>query len=88
MKNRPYGELRDIIERLGGSMIWHRAGFRYGAWIITLDGKTATIEATGERSIPELDHLYQPTSPNPTTWDDYSSDLIDHVEEKLLSLLR
>ena len=69
-------------------MTYERAGFRHGAWIISLDGKTATIEATGNHSFPELDRLYRTTHPHPMHWDDYDGPPIDGAEEKLLSLLR
>lgn len=87
MERRPYGDLRDIIERRGGSMRYERAGRRYGAWVISLDGKSAVLEASGNRSFPELDRLYQTTHPNPRHWDDYDGPLVDEAEEKLLSLL-
>ena len=88
MEKRPYGDLRDIIERRGGSMQYEREGYRHGAWIISLAGKRAVIEASGNRSFPELDRLYQTSKPNPREWDDYDGPLLPDAEEKLLSLLR
>lgn len=85
---RVYSELRDIVERRGGSMIYERAGYRWGAWVIRLGRKHATIPATGRRLFPKLDRLYEPTRPQPKTWDDYDGPLVPGAEKKLLLLLR
>jgi hypothetical protein len=84
---RAYGKLRDIIERRGGSMTYRRQGYRHGAWEISLDGKTAIIESTGSRRFPALDRLYVPNVANPTTWDDYSDELVADAEHQLCALL-
>lgn len=86
-ERRAYGKLRDIIERRGGSMTWRRQDYRYGAWEIALDGKTAIIEATGSRTFPTLDRLYVPKFANPKTWDDYSDELVSDAEHQLCALL-
>jgi hypothetical protein len=86
--HRAYGKLRDIIERHGGTMIYEREGTRYGAWVISLGGKTATIPATGEHSFPPLDQLHMPKVVNPTQWDHYHDELLDDAEEHLLALLK
>jgi hypothetical protein len=83
-----YGKLRDIIEHRGGTMIYQREGYRYGAWVISLNGQTATIEATGEHRFPALDRLHVPKVANPVSWDDYRSVLVEGAEEQLLALLR
>ena len=86
-ETRPYGKLRDIIERRGGRMTYERQGYRHGAWEISLDGKTAVIESTGNRRFPALDRLYLPKVARPWTWDDYSDDLVAAAERQLLALL-
>jgi hypothetical protein len=48
-ERRAYGKLRDIIERCGGSMTYRRQGYRYGAWKISLNGKTEIFKSTGKR---------------------------------------
>ncbi len=89
-KRRAYGEIRDIIEGLGGTMVYEREGHRYGAWVISLNGKNKTIEATGAKSFPLLDKLYKrkPEISHPTQWDHYLHELRDDAEEKLLALLK
>jgi hypothetical protein len=42
-ESRAYGKLRDVIEHRGGTMLYRREGYRYGAWEISLDGKTVVI---------------------------------------------
>jgi hypothetical protein len=86
-KIRAYGKVRDIIERRGGRMAWQRQGSRYGTWEISLDGKTAVIEAMGCRSFPALDRLYVPDVATPKTWDDYRDELVSDAEDQLLALL-
>lgn len=88
MKRRIYGELRDIVESRGGSMIYERGGFRHGAWVIRLGEKTAVIEASGNRSFPVLDRLYETTHPRPVRWDGYDGPLREDATQKLLALLR
>ncbi len=87
---RAYHELREIIERQGGTMCYRRPGYRHGAWEISLDGKTTIVESTGSRSFPQLDRLYQPDPAlsNPKTWDDCCGPLVDDAEEQLLSLVK
>lgn len=84
---RAYGELRDILEWRDGSMRYQRAGYRYGAWILTLNDKTKVLESTGRKTLPQLDKLYIPMVPNPKTWDDYTHNLVPCAEAKLLDLL-
>jgi hypothetical protein len=86
VNSRAYGDLRNIIERRGGSMVYERAGYRHGAWVISLQGKHATIEASGNRSFPALDRLYETSHPNPQHWDDYDGPLVEDAEAKLLAL--
>jgi len=86
---RAYGKLRDIIERHGGMMAYRRQGYRFGAWEISLDGKSKSIEAEGRRTFPALDRLFipRPDVPEPKTWDDYRDELVPGAEEQLLALL-
>jgi hypothetical protein len=86
--HRAYGKLRDMIESHGGTMIYQRDGFRHGAWLIALNGKSATIEATGDRSFPQLDRLHVPKVAEPQHWDDYHDELIPDAEQHLLALLK
>jgi len=86
-ENRAYGLLRDIVEGLGGTMIYEREGYPpHGAWIITLNKKSAVIRAIGERTFKELDCLYEPKNQNPKTWDDYHHELVSNAEAQLLAL--
>ena len=87
MPERAYGLIRDIVERLGGSMTYEREGYRYGAWVIRVGESNVTIEAGGNGSFPELDQLYVPRVPNPKGWDDYLDELVPDAETKLLSML-
>jgi hypothetical protein len=86
-QHRAYGKLRDIVERHGGSMTWQREDYRYGAWLVALNGKTTTFEATGMRSFPKLDRLYVPRIVSPTQWNHYRNELLDDAEEVFLASL-
>jgi hypothetical protein len=86
--HRAYDLLRNIIEGHGGTMTYQREGSRYGAWVISLNGKKATIEAKGDQSFPDLDRLYVPRIVNPTRWEDYRHELLDDAEKHLLALLQ
>ena len=86
--NRVYAKLRAIIERHCGTMTYQRKGFKYGAWVIALDGKCATIKATGKGSFPQLDRLYVPKIVNLTRWEHTHNELLDDAEEHLLALLQ
>ncbi len=87
MENRAYELIRSIVESFGGSMIYEREGFRHGAWVIRIGESTATVEASGNRSFPELDCLYVPRVPEPRHWDDYLNELVPGAEKQLLSML-
>jgi hypothetical protein len=87
MSSRAYGALRALVERLGGSMVYERGGYRHGAWVIKLGEKSVIIEAGGDRSCPQLDRLYVPRVPAPRSWDDYSDELVPDAEARLLSML-
>lgn len=86
-EQRAYGELRAIIERHGGTMVYQRAGYQFGAWVITLHGKTAVIASTGQHAFPQLDRLYVPKIVHPKTWDDYRDELLEDAEDHVLALL-
>ena len=87
MEKRAYGAVRAIVESLGGTMVYEREGYSYGAWVIKVADKQATIVAGGNTSFPELDGLYVPAIPQPRHWDDYTDDLVGNAEERLLALL-
>ncbi len=87
MSDRAYGSIRSIVERLGGSMVYQREGYRYGAWVIRVGEHSVTIEAGGNRSFPQLDRLYVPRVSDPMHWDDYSDELVPDAETQLLSIL-
>jgi hypothetical protein len=87
MSYRAYGAIRSIVERLGGSMVYVREGYRYGAWVIRIGENSVTIKAGGNRSFPQLDRLYVSLVPEPRTWDDYLEELVPDAETQLLSML-
>ncbi len=86
-QHRPYEELRAPIEQRGGSMVHARKGYQWGAWIVTLDGKTGTFLSNG-RGYPDLDRLYKPKVANPQHYTDYSNDLVPGAIEKLVAMLK
>lgn len=87
VSNRAYESIRRIVERLGGSMIYERKGYRHGAWVIRIGERVVTIQARGNRSFPELDRLYVARVTAPRHWDDYSDELVPDAEAQLLSML-
>jgi hypothetical protein len=88
MSARAYDTIRSMVERLGGTMEYQRKGYRYGAWIIRIGGKEAVVEATGNRSFPELDGLHVPRHSNSRHWDDYWAELLPDAQERLMRMLR
>ena len=87
MSRRVYDKVRCIVERLGGTMVYEREGYRQGAWVIKIGDKGLIIEATGNRSFPQLDRLHVPRVPEPRYWDDYAHELLPDAEAQLLSML-
>ncbi|HQH22579.1 MAG TPA: hypothetical protein PLJ89_10925 [Thermoleophilia bacterium] len=85
---RAYGSIRSMVEKLGGSMVWARRGYRYGAWIVTIADRRMIIPASGEQSFPQLDGLLVPLKAHPRTWNDYTNDLLPDAESRLLAMLR
>jgi hypothetical protein len=85
---RAYGSIRSLVERLGGSMVWVKRGYRHGAWVITIGDKRMVIAALGNQSFPELDRLLVPLAADPKTWNDYSNELVPDAETRLLAMLR
>jgi hypothetical protein len=83
---RPYEELQASIERLGGTMMHARNGYEWGAWIVTLGGKTGTFLSNG-RGYPDLDRLYRPNVTKPEHYLDYSRDLVPGAIEELVAML-
>ena len=88
MPHRVYDSIRALVESLGGSMIYEREGYRYGAWVIRIDERRVVIVAGGNRSFPQLDGLLVPKTQYPQHWDDYSDELVPDAETQLLSMLR
>jgi len=82
-----YDSIQALVERLGGTMIYQRAGYRHGAWIITIGEQCAVLEASGNRSFPPLDSLYVPRVPHPKHWDDYKNERVPDAEAGLMALL-
>jgi hypothetical protein len=83
-----YQKLREELGQRGGSMSWERRGYRYGAWIVTRNGKQRIIEAEGRHYYPDLDPLHIPRVPNPReNWDDYTDEPIEGAADKLLATL-
>jgi hypothetical protein len=83
---RAYGKLRTPIERLGGSMTFVREGYQWGAWVVTLHGKTKVFESNGN-GYPELDSLYVPKVTNPEHYCDYTNVLVNGAIERLVAML-
>ena len=86
-QHRAYARPRDFIEHLGGTMSYQRKGFQYGAWVISLNGKSKTIRAKGNQSFRELDRLYVPKLVKLSRWMHTHDKLLDDAEEHLLKLL-
>ena len=84
-----YDSVQELVERLGGTMGYQRAGYRHGAWIITIGEQRAVLEASGNRSFPELDTLYVARDgvQHPKHWDDYKNELVPDAEARLTALL-
>ncbi len=83
-----YGNLRSIVKRLGGRMVFHRKGYRHGAWEISLGRKNWVLESTGMRRLPALDRFYKPLGKDPKTWDDYTDELLDDGEDRFIAWLK
>jgi hypothetical protein len=88
-ETRAYGKIRDMVERRGGTMVYRREGYRYGAWEIIVNDRKVVVESMGIRRFPELDRFYKllPEIPVPKTYDDYDWDLVDDAEAQLDALL-
>mgnify|MGYP005810994535 CR=1 FL=1 len=87
MATLAYARIRSLVERRGGTMTCEHKGHHSGAWLIATGGRSLAIEATGERSFPQLDRLYVRRVPEPKTWDDYEDELVPGAEARLLGLL-
>jgi len=88
MAELAYSLVRSMVERLGGSMVFERKDYTYGAWIITLGNTIKIIKAKGNHSFPELDQFYIPKVKNPKTWDGYANQLKPDAENRLYLLLK
>lgn len=69
---RRYARIRDLVETLGGSMTW-RPTLAGGDWVLTLRGRTATIQCRSNR-VNDLDCLFAPNIRHPKSWNDYDED--------------
>ncbi|MDP8973502.1 MAG: hypothetical protein M3N45_10110 [Actinomycetota bacterium] len=83
---RAYGELRTSIEQLGGSMIHVKECYQWGAWVVTLNGKSKVFESNGN-GYPELDRLYVPKKSDPRHYRDYTKTLVNGAVERLIAML-
>jgi len=85
---RPYDGLRTAIEQSGGSMIFVRAGYLYGAWLVTVGGKRREFLSNGS-GFPELDRLYvpKPGITNPQHYSEYSQTLVHGAIEKFWDMI-
>ena len=79
---RAYGQVRTLIESMGGGTEW-RAGGGGGAWELTLGEHKAFVPLHSVENDPRnaLDRLYVPSVPNPRKIGDYppdhEADLVD-----------
>jgi hypothetical protein len=69
-KITPYGFVREMVEKHGGTMTFHAGGGPGGRWLIALEGKSLQIDVR-DRRVNDLDRLYIAKIDNPQTWDDY-----------------
>jgi hypothetical protein len=85
---RPYDGLRTAIEQRDGSMIFVRAGYLYGAWLVTVSGKQREFRSDGN-GFPELDPLYVPKPGiiKPQHYKDYTQTLVDGAIEKFWDMI-
>jgi len=81
-----YKKLRAGIEQAGGRMTYERLGTRYGAWIVSYEGKSKTFESNGA-GFPDLDRYYLPKVAVPSSSSDYTNQLIPEAVSKLLNSL-
>jgi hypothetical protein len=68
-------------------MVHVREGHQWGAWIVTLDGKSGTFLSNGS-GYPDLDRLYKPKVDNPQHYRDYSNELVTGAIEKFIRMLK
>lgn len=89
-KGRPYGQVRTLIESLGGKMKWLPGGGPGGAWELILGEYTRSVELRDDRA-NALDRLYVPSVPHPQRIGDYPRDaeaeLVDDAPERLVRFL-
>ena len=78
-----YGHLRSIARHHGGYMRHVKKGHRYGAWKVTLNGKTTIFEGTGMHRLPALDKYYVGFSAS-KTWDEIDAVLVPGAEQRFL----
>jgi hypothetical protein len=90
---RAYGQVRTLIESMGGRMEWRAGGGPGGSWELSLGEYTAVVPLHSVEDDPHnaLDQLYVPLVPNPQKITDYPPDpdahLVDEAPERLVTLL-
>jgi hypothetical protein len=86
-EKRPYEQIRDILESIGGKMIYRPGGGPGGVWVLDLWGRTIKVEVRDNR-VNCLDQLYIAKVKNPKTWEDYDPEaqLVEDVRWKLVAL--
>ncbi len=86
--NRVYGELRSIVEQLGGTMLYEREGRPHGgSWVVVLPG-FAEKRFDSQPGFPTLDRLYIPRKSNPSDWRDYTNTLLPDGPERWIAMLK
>jgi len=89
-KGRPYGQVRTLIESLGGRMKWMPGGGPGGFWELTLGEYSTRVSLRDDRA-NALDRMYVPAVQNPQKIEDYPPDsdaeLVDDAPERLIQLL-
>lgn len=85
---RPYAKVRELIEKMDGTMTWRPMGAG-GDWELVLHSKTAVVTCR-DQNLNALDRLYVAKVPNPKTWADYDQDapLVEAAFWELIELVR
>ena len=87
MKIRPYKEVHDLLESIGGNMTYRPGGGTGGVWVLSLWGRITEVPVH-DHNVNRLDKLYIAKVDIPKTWDDYDLDskLVDGARWKLVAL--
>lgn len=84
-KKRPYEKVHNLLESLGGKMVYRPGGGPGGVWVLALWGRTTEVEVRDNR-VNRLDQLYVTKVENPETWEDFTGELVEDVHWKLIAL--